>query len=387
MAKTTYRKKIINGNEYYFYRLRHKNLSKPKDMYALTVKELDAKIKVVVNELDNGITNNKEYFGTFLHEWLYNTHLVNKKPSTKERYDSIYRIYIENSSIYTIKLKDLSPSDIQSYYKELVSSGKSIAAITNLHKLIAPSIRYAYDNNKIIKDFSRAIVLPKDTEEKKLSKVTEVKPFNIEEQKLFVETIAGHELEMLFITALNTGLRQGELFALTWNDIDLDDNHIKVTKSFKGVKNIDTGRYENIIQTPKTGKSIRNVPMSPQLANRLKQHRLSQKALKLKMGNLYEDNTLVFCTNHGKYYDSSNVLKRFKKVVTEIGLQDRKFHDLRHTYATRLFELREEAKTVQEILGHSNISITLNTYTHVLDGMKKQAAQKLGELYISMGLK
>lgn len=387
MAKTTYLKRTINGVDYFYKRLRHKNLKGYKDIYAPTVKELDAKIKAVVNELDHGITNNKEYFGSFLHEWLYNTHLVNKKPSTKERYDSIYRIYIEDSSIYSIKLKDLSPSDIQSYYKELASSGKSIAAITNLHKLIAPCIRYAYDNNRIIKDFSRAIVLPKDTEEKKLNKVSEVKPFSIEEQKLFIGAIAGHELEMLFITALNTGLRQGELFALTWKDIDFDNNCIKVNKSFKGVKNIDTGKYENITQTPKTDKSIRNVPMSVQLANKLKQYRLSQKALKLKMGNLYEDNTLVFCNRYGKYYNSSNVLKRFKKIVIEIGLQDRKFHDLRHTYATRLFELGEEAKTVQEILGHSNISITLDTYTHVSDSMKKRAVQKLGELYASMGLK
>lgn len=387
MAKTVYKKKIKNGKEYYFFRLRHKNLTKPKDIYATTVKELDEKIKAIVNELDNGITNNKEYFGVFFKEWLYNTHLVNKKPPTKERYDSIYRNYIEESDIYNIKLKDLKPSDIQSYYKDLVSRGKSTAAINNLHKLMAPCIRYAYDNNRIIKDFSRAIVLPKEKEEEKLAKVSEVKPFSLEEQQLFIEAIKGHDLEMLFLTALDSGLRQGELFALTWKDIDFENACINVNKSYKVVKNITTGEYESLILTPKTDKSIRTVPIPAPLVNRLKQYRRSQKALKLKMGNLYQDNKLVFCNEFGKYLDSSNVRKKLKKILNEKNIKDRKFHDLRHTFATRLFELGEEAKTVQELLGHSNISITLDTYTHVLDSMKKRAISKLNDLYISLGVK
>lgn len=387
MAKTLYKKKIKNGKEYYFYRLRHKNLKAPKDIYSTSVKDLESKIKSIVNELDNGISNNKEFFGSFFKDWLYNTHLVNKKPSTKERYDSIYRNYIENSCIYNTKIKDLSASDIQNYYKDLVSAEKSIAAINNLHKLIAPCIRYAYNNNRIIKDFSRAIVLPKDEEDKKLNSISEVKPFSLAEQMKFLEAIKGHELEMLFIAALDTGLRQGELFALTWKDVDLDNACINVNKSYKGVKNIDTGKYESITQTPKTNNAIRIVTIPSHLVNKLKQYKLSQKALKLKMGNLYQDNKLVFSNEFGKHLDSSNVRKRLKKLLISNGLADRKFHDLRHTYATRLFELGEDPKTVQTLLGHSNISITLDTYTHVLDNMKEKAASKLNDLYASMGVK
>lgn len=371
----------------YFYRLRHSNLKKPKDIYASTDKELDNKIKAIVKELDNGISNNKEYLGVFFKDWLYNAHLLNKKPSTKQRYDSIYRTYIEDSSIYTIKLKNLGPSDIQIYYKELISSGKSKAAINMLHKLIAPCIRYAYDNNRIIKDFSRAIIIPNDDEDKKLNRVSEVKPFSLEEQIKFFEAIKGHDLEILFIAALDTGLRQGEIFALNWKDIDFDNAYINVNKSYKTVKNIETGKYEGIVQTPKTNKSIRTVPIQEPLVNKLKQYRLSQRALKLKMGNLYKNNNHVFCNMFGNYLDSSNVLKKLKKVLKEMDIHDMKFHDLRHTYATRLFELGEEAKTVQELLGHANISITLDTYTHVLDSMKKKAAQKLNDLYLLMGVK
>ena len=103
MAKTIYKKKVKNGKEYYFYRLRHKNLLKPKDIYGSSVKELESKIKTITKELDYGV-NNKELFGNFLCDWLFDVHCVDIKPSTKERYEGIYRNYIKNSEISKIKL-------------------------------------------------------------------------------------------------------------------------------------------------------------------------------------------------------------------------------------------------------------------------------------------
>lgn len=385
MAKTIYKKKNKNGKEYYFYRLRHKNLKNPKDLYGSTVRELEEKIRDLKNELNNNITDNKEFFGVFFKDWLYNTHMNNKKAATKERYDGIFRNYIDNSPIYYIKLKDLEPSDIQNYYNDLVSNGKSISVINNLHKLIAPCIRYANISNRILKDFSKAIVLPKTSQN--LSKSNDVIPFTLDEQLRFIEAIKGNDLEMLFITALDTGLRQGELFALTWNDIDLKNKAIYVNKTFKRVKNTDTGEYENIIQTPKTKKSIRVVPLPAHLIDKLRQYEIQQKELRIKVANLYEDNNLVFCNCFGRYLDSGNVLKKFKKILKENDIPIRKFHDLRHTYATRLFELGEDPKTVQVLLGHSNISITLDTYTHVLDSLKDNAISKLNDLYNKVGIK
>mgnify|MGYP002793503449 FL=1 len=385
MAKTIYKKKIKNGKEYYFYRLRHKNLKNPKDLYGSTVRELEEKIRDLKNELNNNITDNKEFFGVFFKDWLYNTHMNDKKAATKERYDGIFRNYIDNSPIYYIKLKDLEPSHIQNYYNDLVSTGKSISVITNLHKLIAPCIRYANISNRILKDFSKAIVLPKISQN--INKGNDVIPFTLNEQLKFIEAIKGNDLEMLFITALDTGLRQGELFALTWNDIDLINKVIYVNKTFKRVKNTDTGEYENIIQTPKTKKSIRVVPLPAHLIDKLRQYEIQQKELRIKVANLYEDNNLIFCNCFGRYLDSGNVLKKFKKILKENDIPIRKFHDLRHTYATRLFELGEDPKTVQVLLGHSNISITLDTYTHVLDNLKDNAISKLNDLYNKVGIK
>ena len=389
MAKTTYKKKNINGQEYYFYRLRHKNLIKPKDLYAKKAKDLDEKIKVIVNELDHGVIDNKNTFENFFCDWLFDVHFINKKPSTCERYESIYRNYVKDSPISDINIKDITLRDIQEYYSALQKKGSSIRVIWNLNKLIAPSIRYAYNNSLLIKDFSSAIVLPSDTETNKLKNKKEVNPFSLDEQKIFMNAIKGHELEMLFITALDTGLRQGELFALTWDDIDLANNSINVNKTYRVIADVDRdgrGKGKHSIQTPKSSKSNRTVPMPVVLTNRLNQYKKYQLQNRLKHSNLYQDNNLVFCNHFGKYLDGSRVRKEFKKILEDNNLKPKKFHDLRHTFATRLFELGENPKTVQELLGHSNISITLDTYTHVMDNIKVKATSKLNDLYISMGV-
>ena len=108
MARTTYKKKMKNGKEYYFFRLRHKNLKSPRDLYGNTVKELDKKIKDLTFELDHGVQNNKECFENFFESWLFEVNFINKKPSTKERYEGLYRNYIKDSSISSIAGKTSS---------------------------------------------------------------------------------------------------------------------------------------------------------------------------------------------------------------------------------------------------------------------------------------
>lgn len=390
MAKTTFRKRTINDKEYYFFRLRHKNLKTPKDLYGTTVKELNKKIKDLNYELDHNVINNKETFEHFFVNWLFEVNFVNKKPSTKERYEGLYRNYIKDSSISDINIKDINQTDIQKYYNTLSKKGISASSIRQLNKIISPSIRYAYNNNLIIKDFTRAIILPTEKEEVKLNNKNKIHPFTLEEQKQFTKIIKGHDLELLFLTALNTGMRQGELFALTWNDIDFDNNTISINKTAKYIAPVNQdgrGKGSILIQTPKTNNSIRNISIPPFLKDRLKQHKANQLKNRLLLANLYENNNLIFCNIYGKYLDGSRVRKEFKKILINNNLEIRKFHDLRHTFATRLFELGENPKVVQTLLGHSNISTTLDTYTHVLDNMKETVSSKLNDLYLSMGVK
>ena len=108
MPKSIYRKRVISGTEYFFYRLRHDNLRKPKDLYAKTEKELKAKIKKLNNELDHNIQSNKNSFGIFFSDWLFDIKFVEIKPSTKIKYETVYRNHIKNSEIADIKIKELT---------------------------------------------------------------------------------------------------------------------------------------------------------------------------------------------------------------------------------------------------------------------------------------
>ncbi|MGL4742678.1 MAG: tyrosine-type recombinase/integrase [Sarcina sp.] len=385
MAKTKHLKRTINNKEYYYSRIRHENLNGSKDLYAETIKELDEKIKIFKLELDNNVQSSKKLFISFFESWLFEVHFINKKASTKEKYEGLFRNYIKTyPNFKKLKLNNLDINVFQTFYNSLSLNGVSESIIKNIHKLIAPNIRYAFFNNLIIKDFSKALSIPNRCNAPKKSNVI---PFSLDEQFRFIAAIKGHDLETLYLTALNTGLRQGELFALQWSDLDFESNLITVNKSVKGITHVSNKGRESsevIIQTTKTEKSNRYVPMPQFLKNKLLEHKIIIEEQKKNMSNLYTDLDLVFPNKFGKYLNPSNVRKRFKKILNQNNLKDIKFHDLRHTFATRLFEVGEEPKVIQELLGHSNISLTLDTYTHVLDKLKVKAVSKLDSLYANI---
>lgn len=388
MPKSIYRKRIINGTEYFFFRLRHDNLRKPKDLYARTEKELKEKIKKSINELDHNIQSNKNNFGVFFSEWLFDIKFMEIKPSTKIKYETVYRNHIKDSEISGIKIKELTSKDVQIYYNNLIKKGRSATLVKTIHKLIAPCIRYAYNNDFIIKNFTGSLIIPKETEKDKLRKRSSVIPFTLEEQKEFISGIKGNKFEVLFITALNSGLREGELLALTWNDINFKEKYINVNKNLGLVTEVSKdGRGASTleVQTPKTQKGNRQVSIPKFLVTILREYKKEQLKNRVKLANKYINNNLVFCNEYGNYLNRDKVTYQYKKVLKENKIKNRKFHDLRHTYATRLFELGEQARTVQELLGHSDVSVTLNTYTHVLDDVKEKAVSKLDKLFNIMG--
>lgn len=379
MAKTVYKKKIKNGKEYYFFRLRHENLDKPKDIYAKTVKELETKIKNITNELEHGVKTNGVLFGDFFKDWLYDVKFIGLKPKTKMLYDSVFRNYIKNNEIYNIKLKSLKAIDVQKYFNKLYQNDVSNSLLSIINKLIAPCVRYAYNNAYIIKDFSKMYSIPKKSEKNE----KKVKPFTIKEQKIFLKTIEGHKYEVLFLVALYTGLREGEILALTWNDIDFIKNTVTVNKTVSRVVDVTKeGRGKEYVKvgTPKTAKGNRVVPLPNNLVKRLKQYKLFKKEESFKIGIQFKESNNLFTTRNGSIISVPNLHRSFKEILFKADLEDKKFHDLRHTYATRLFELGESAKTVQELLGHSSISMTLDIYTHVLKETKETAVKKLDEL-------
>ena len=205
--------------------------------------------------------------------------------------------------------------------------------------------------------------------------------YHLEKDDQLVVALEGHKYAAIYNTALDSGMRQGEMFALTWADIDFEFLTIRINKTHSYVKDIESNKRVNYVTNTKTKKSNRIIPMAQRTRNILMNHLREQKIFLFKIGIIQNEDTLVFGTPVNTSLDSSNVLQELKKVYASIGIPDKTFHDLRHTYATRLFELGEPAKTVQELLGHSNVSQTLGTYTHVLEQQKIKTASLIDALY------
>lgn len=382
--------KIKRGDKVYFrYRIYDPVTQKTKDVTATTLKELKLKAEKIESKVRFGIADDKVPFGKFMKDWIETVHLVDKKPTTVERYRCLYRNQIENTRLSKIKLKDLRSEDVQDHYNNLFEERGSSSLIKSLNKLVAPCIRYAYESQRLLKDFSKALKIPIDNNENLLKKQNETKvhPLTKNEQLQFIETCKGHRLEALFNLALDTGMRQGELLALLWGDIDFDSKEISINKTVNFVRIDEKKKRVKDISTPKTKNSVRVIPLPERTKDILLTHKVRQRERLIRFGKTQEVDTPVFSTSVGTYFERQAILKIIKPIYKKAGIAGKNFHDLRHTYATRLFELGEQPKTVQMLLGHSDVSTTLNVYTHVLDDLKVKSASKIDQFYAENKLK
>jgi integrase len=207
-----------------------------------------------------------------------------------------------------------------------------------------------------------------------------MRPLSAPEARRLLEAAseAGDHLEALYVLALHTGMRRGELLGLKWEDVDLDGYVVRVRRTLTRVEN---GK-RLALGEPKTKKSRRTVRLTKRAVEALKRHRARQAEEKLKVGYLYQDQGLVFAGEVGNLINPSNLRQRsFAPLLERAGLGDQRitFHDLRHTCASLLFQKNVHSKLVQELLGHASVAITLDTYSHMLPGMGGEAADAMGE--------
>lgn len=175
--------------------------------------------------------------------------------------------------------------------------------------------------------------------------------------------------------ALATGMRRGELLALRWQDIDFKNRSLSVQRS---VSRLPGGHR---VSEPKTASGKRRISLPPFVIEALQQQRIRQLETKLKAGPAWEEHDLVFCNIYGRFLNSASLYEFFTSLVKKAGLPHMRFHDLRHSAATILMAMKVPVKVIQELLGHSNITITLNVYGHVLPSMQEEAMDKMERLF------
>ena len=358
-----------------------KGKAKRKSFYGKTKKEVKEKMDnyKLLNPIGAAAIN--EYtVATWFNYWIWNIKKRDIKPTTFARYESMYRTHIEGSEIANIPLYKLKLNNIQAYYNKLLDNGTPIATIKQINSKLKTCLDSAEKNNYIEKNYCKLVEIPTDTKDKK------IEVFSVDQQKQFAEAVKGHKLELLFLTALCTGLRIGEISGLKWSDIDFDNHTLTVNRTVERVALFDKdGKkyYSFIEQTPKTSNGFRTVPIVSYIFNRLLEHKVQQDAIKIEIPN-FNEYDLIFCDKKGYYINPNSITGAFHRIQNKMNIpkdEHIKFHGLRKTFATRLFEKGVPPKTVQTLLGHSDIEITLNIYTQVMENKKVEAINELESIF------
>ena len=346
---------------------------KSKFLYGRTRKEVQEKLKTALYEQQQGtlVTGAQQKVGPFLTHWLEDAHKRSIRPRTYERYEEIVRLHLA-PGIGHHQLQKLSPQHLQAFYSKKLEEGLSATTVVSLHNVLHRALETAVRWNLIARNPCDLVSPPR-------RKRFEIQPLSLPQIQQFLAAARGHRQEALFVLALATGMRRGELLGLKWQDLNLEQGTLQVRRILTRIPSKLPGKgFEEA--EPKTDKGRRRIALAPFAAEALRQHRLSQLEAKLKAGPAWRDHDYVFCTSIGTYLNPTrDVLGALKSLLDKAGLPDIRFHDLRHSCATMLLGMKVHPKIVQEILGHSQISMTMDIYSHVLPTMQEEAMHKINE--------
>jgi integrase len=347
-----------------------------KTVYGESRKEVADKLKVLHRDQAAGqiIVTERQTVAQFLDRWLETAVQPHRRTKTAASYEQLVRLYLK-PHLGRHQLEKLSPEHVQTMINALLRNGgegsRPLSARTVqyvravLRRALNQALKWGY--------VSRNVVTLTDTP--KVPRHAAIMLSPAQSQHLLT-TAAGHRLEALFTVALGLGLREGEVLGLRWIDIDVAQHTLRIAQTVQRVR----GRLA--IEVPKTDRSARLLPLPVFMERALARHAERQAAERRKVGDDWEDHGLVFPSERGTPLDPRNLLRQFKDLLVAAELPDMRFHDLRHSCATTLIAQGVHPRVVQEILGHSQISTTMNVYGHVLDATRRVAADAMDGIFL-----
>ena len=334
-----------------------------------TRQECARKLTKAMSDRDGGLVFDAGSLtvGEYLNRWLKDVKDTVRE-STYERNDQLVRLHIR-PALGRIKLKALTIAHARWFYRERLNSGLAPATVHKIHIVLHKALKAAVADGLTPRNVAAGLKLPRITRE-------EIDPLSPEETRRLLDAASGDRLQALYVLAIATGLRQGELLALKWEDVDLERGVLRVRRTLTRVG----GKVS--LGEPKTKNSRRSVNLTAAALQAVQSHLSRQLEEMERMGSLYRPGSLVFANEVGGIINPSNLRNRsFARLLKRAGLPpDTRFHDLRHTCATLLLSRNVNPKIVSEMLGHSSIAITLDTYSHVLPTMQESAIRALEDV-------
>src|SRR5258708_549176 len=333
-----------------------------KTFYGKTRQEVQEKMKQALYEQQRGtlVTGKQTRLADFLNQWLEEI----KRPGPLKPLSYVaYRDVLDLHLIPTLghlTLARLTPQHVQRLYTQKSTEGLAPGTIHRIHAILHGALEQAVKWNLVGRNVCDVVDPP-------VAQSKEHRVLTKDEAKQLLVAARGHWLEPILVLALTTGMRQGEILALRYEDIDFTHKLVHVRHTVAYVKGV--GMLEG---TPKTKKSQATIALPGITLAALSQHRAAHPAV---------PSALIFCRPNGAYYTQSIVRWDFGRLLERAGLPHIRFHDLRHSAATLLLSMGVEMKIIQDILRHSNMRMTADTYSHVSAAMQAEAMEKWDTLF------
>lgn len=338
---------------------------KRKAFYGKTRKEVQEKLTAALNDVntDSYVEPSKMTVAQWMDIWLKEYKKNQVKPSTYLNYCKHFNLYIK-PTIGNCQLKSLRGDMVQKFINDLTGRLQP-DTIKVAFAPLASAMKQAVKNGLISKNPAADISLPR-------CEKTKIMIMTTEEQQRFIEAAKNTFQGEFFILMVATGMRIGEVQGLQWRDIDFKNSLLTVNHTIYPIKDFDdpTAGYRLELGSPKTKAGIRTIPLLPDILDMLERYQNT-------IGGSKPDD-FVFMSIENAPYSHTCMRNRFKKLLKQAGIEkDLHPHCLRHTFATRGLENGIPLRVMQELLGHSSLSMTADLYTHVMPDTKKESIMKL----------
>lgn len=358
-------------------------LGQRKRVYGHSEDTVRRQLTAIRRELDLGLPVQRDgrvRLGDFLADWLERVR-PSIKPLTHARYREIVR-HVPATGLGRLALTKVTPAQLEHLYADLLARGLSPTTVHQLHSVLHHALGDALRKGIVARNICELVDAP-------TPRRTQVQALTAAQSLTVMETAAtqpADRFEALYVLALTTGMRQGEMLALHWGDVDLEAGVLQVRGTLHRVPGVSvTAKSGLVISDPKTSRSRRPVRLSELAVLALRKHRARQNAERLALGQAWDDRDLVFTNGIGRPVEARNLIRTsYAPLLKRAGVPIVKFHALRHSAATLLLSQGIHPRIVADLLGHSTTSLTMDVYSHVSLDMQHEAAEAMDRLFAAL---
>ncbi|HEX3748065.1 MAG TPA: site-specific integrase [Bryobacteraceae bacterium] len=360
-----------------------------KYIYRDTRTEVQNELKRVLRAQQLGLPMESDRLtvGDWLKQWLE----MQKPPATKPKTYTAYEYQVRIHLIPAFgkrPLVKLQPQEVRAFMQTKAAGGLSPKSIRHFRATLRAALNVAMRDGMVARNVA-ALVKPPRLQKGALHVFTK------KQALLFLDLARGHRLEAIYTVALSLGMREGEILGLRWQDVDLDAGTLEISHTLQRVKRPGAKKGKLELIPPKSDRSGRILALPQVVHTALLAHRNRQEKERKEAGSNWHETGMVFTTGIGTLLDQRNMLRAFYPIINTPDPSDPepdrkkkrkllprlRFHDLRHSAATLLLVQGVHPRAIMELLGHSSFTLTMNTYGHVLEEMKKETARQADAVF------